>query len=145
MNLVIKNFEELTTTELYEILKTRSEIFVVEQNCVYQDIDDIDYNSLHVFYEQNNKVLAYLRIFNKKNDENTIQLGRVVTLNHGNGLGRKLMEKSIQLVKQKTKATKIFLEAQKYATGFYEKFGFKITSNEFLLDGIKHVEMELEL
>ncbi len=145
MKLVIKEFNELTTKELYELLKARAEIFVVEQNCVYQDLDDIDYNSLHIFYEKDNKVIAYLRAFPKKNEINTIQIGRVLTLEHGNGLGRKLMEHSIQAIKDKTSGTKIFMEAQKYATGFYEKFGFKVISNEFLEDGIPHVAMELEL
>lgn len=145
MKLVIKEFNELTTKELYELLKARAEIFVVEQNCVYQDLDDIDYNSLHIFYEKDNKVIAYLRAFPKKDEINTIQIGRVMTLEHGNGLGRKLVEDSIQAIKDKTNGTKIFMEAQKYATGFYEKFGFCITSDEFLEDGIPHVAMELKL
>ncbi len=145
MNLVIKEFNKLTTKELYELLKARTEIFVVEQNCVYQDLDDIDYNSLHIFYEKDNKVIAYLRAFPKKGELNTIQIGRVLTLEHGTGLGRKLMETSIQAIKEKTNGTKIFMEAQKYATAFYEKFGFKVISDEFLEDGIPHVAMELEL
>ncbi len=145
MKLVIKKFNELTTQELYELLKARAEIFVVEQNCVYQDLDDIDYNSLHIFYEENNKVVAYLRAFPKKNEINTIQIGRVLTLEHGNGLGKKIVEAGIQAIKDKTNGTKIFMEAQKYAIGFYEKFGFKVTSDEFLEDGIPHVAMELDL
>ena len=85
MRLVSKFFDELTTAELYEILKARAEIFVVEQNCVYQDLDGKDYNSLHVFYEEEEKVLAYLRAFRK--DADTVQLGRVLTVQHGTGLG----------------------------------------------------------
>ena len=145
MNLVVKKFEELTTKELYEILKARIEIFVVEQNCIYQDLDDIDYNSFHIFYEQDGKVIAYLRAFTKKDNESIIQIGRVLTIEHGNGLGKKILEASIHVIKDKTNANKIFMEAQKYASGFYEKFGFKITSDEFLEDGIPHVNMELEL
>ena len=145
MNLVIKKFEELTTTELYEILKTRSEIFVVEQNSIYQDIDNIDYNSLHIFYRQDDRVIAYLRAFIDENRKNTIHIGRVLTLNRGNGLGRKLMEEGIKAIKDRIEGTKISLEAQKYTTGFYEKFGFKTTFDEFLIYGIPHVTMELEL
>lgn len=145
MKLVVKEFNKLTTKELYELLKARAEIFVVEQNCVYQDLDDIDYNSLHIFYEQDGKVIAYLRAFDKKGEDNTIQVGRVLTLEHGTGLGKKLIEESIQIIKDKTNANKIFMEAQKYAIGFYEKFGFKVTSDEFLEDGIPHVTMELKL
>ena len=145
MKLIVKEFNELTTKELYELLKARAEIFVVEQNCVYQDLDDIDYNSIHIFYEKEDRVIAYLRAFRKKNETNTIQIGRVLTLEHGNGLGRKLIQNGIKAIKDKTNGTKIFMEAQQYATGFYEKFGFKIISDEFLEDGIPHVAMELEL
>ena len=85
-------FKELNTTELYELLKARSEIFVVEQNCVYQDLDDRDYESLHVFYEEDGKVIAYLRAFRK--EEETVQIGRVLTVKHGTGLGGKLLKES---------------------------------------------------
>lgn len=145
MNLVIKEFNELTTKELYELLKVRSEIFVVEQKCAYQDLDNIDYDSLHIFYEKDGKIIAYLRAFLKKDNKSTIQVGRVLTIEHGKGIGRKLLEESINVIKEKTNANKIYIEAQKYATGFYEKFGFKITSDEFLEDGIPHVDMELDL
>lgn len=80
MELKSKFFDTLTTKELYEILKARAEIFVVEQNCVYQDMDDKDYSSLHVFYEDNGRIVAYLRAFFK--DEDTVQIGRVLTLKH---------------------------------------------------------------
>ena len=119
MKLIVKEFNELTTKELYELLKARAEIFVVEQNCVYQDLDDIDYNSIHIFYEKEDRVIAYLRAFRKKNETNTIQIGRVLTLEHGNGLGRKLIQNGIKAIKDKTNGTKIFMEAQQYATGFY--------------------------
>lgn len=145
MNAIIKKFEELTTKQLYEILKLRSEIFVVEQNCPYQDLDGIDYNSLHIFFEQNSKVIAYLRIFPKQGDENAIQIGRVVTMPHGSGLGKKLMEEGIKTIKSTTNATRVYLEAQTYSIGFYEKFGFKVISDEFILDGIPHVKMQLNL
>ena len=93
MELKVKFFDELTTRELYEMLKARAEIFVVEQNCVYQDLDDKDYTSLHVFYEEDEKVAAYLRAFSK--DEETVQIGRVLTLNHGTGLGGRLLNYNI--------------------------------------------------
>lgn len=144
MTIKIKKFEELSTKELYEILKLRSEIFVVEQNCIYQDLDDIDYESTHVFIEDKNQVIAYLRYFNKKDKTDTIQLGRVVTKKHGQGLGKKLLEIAINdIIKTHTK--KIFLEGQVYAIGFYEKFGFKVISTQYLEDGILHVDMQLEL
>ena len=145
MNYIVKRFEELTTTELYEILKLRSEIFVVEQNCVYQDLDDIDYQSLHIFCEENHNVLAYLRIYPKRGETNVVQIGRVVTLKHRTGSGSALMQKGIQTIKDTMSYKKIYIVAQKQAIGFYEKFGFIVTSNEFLEDGIPHVAMELAL
>ena len=145
MNYIIKRFEELTTVELYEILKLRSEIFVVEQNCVYQDLDDIDYQSLHIFCEENHNVFAYLRIYPKRGETDVVQIGRVVTLKHRTGSGSALMEKGIQTIKDTMNYKKIYIVAQKQAIGFYEKFGFIVTSEEFLEDGIPHVAMELTL
>ena len=141
MKLVAKFFEELTTVELYELLKARAEIFVVEQNCVYQDLDDKDYESLHVYYEESGKVLAYLRAFWKEKD--VIQVGRVLTMEHGTGLGGKLLKEGLNCIKEKYQPQKIYIEAQCYAIGFYEREGFKICSEEFLEDGIPHVQMEL--
>lgn len=145
MNFVSKYFEELTTCELYEILKARAEIFVVEQECVYQDMDDIDYNSLHMFYEANGKVVAYARAYEKTGEGQAVRLGRVLTLEHGKGLGGTLLKASIGEIRKRWNPTKIVIEAQCYATGYYEREGFKICSDEFLEDGIPHVKMELAL
>lgn len=165
MKLTAKYFDQLSTTELYEILKARAEIFVVEQNCVYQDLDGIDYRSLHVFYEENGKVLAYLRAFEKETkisgnaningnidetanettNESMVQMGRVLTLEHGKGLGGKLLKEGIRLIKEKMQPKYIYIEAQCYATGYYEREGFRICSEEFLEDGIPHMQMMLEL
>ena len=141
MKLITKYFHELTTTELYEILKSRSEIFVVEQNCIYQDLDDIDYRSLHIFYELNGKIVAYLRAFEKDSVKKMVQMGRVLTLTHGIGLGGKLLKEGIAQIKEKWNPSSIYIEAQCYATGFYEREGFVISSDEFLEDGIPHVKM----
>ena len=143
MKLITKHFTELTTTELYEILKARAEIFVVEQNCIYQDLDDIDYRSLHIFYEENGKVMSYLRAFEKDPVSKIVQIGRVLTLTHGIGLGGKLLKEGLSQIKEKMNPSSIYIEAQCYATGFYEREGFVISSDEFLEDGIPHVEMIL--
>lgn len=145
MNLTAKEFNELTTNELYEILKARAEIFIMEQNINYQDMDNIDYKSLHCFFIDNNKVIAYLRAFYTDDNKKSVKLGRVLTLKHGNGIGRQLLEQSIKVIKDKMKCEKICMNAQKHAVGFYEKFGFKVTSNDFLEEGVVHVAMELEL
>lgn len=143
MKLITKSFTELTTTELYEILKARAKIFVVEQNCIYQDLDDIDYRSLHIFYEDKGKIIAYLRAFEKDSSAKIVQMGRVLTLTHGTGLGGNLLKKGIRQIKEKMNPSSIYIEAQCYATGFYEREGFVISSEEFLEDGIPHVEMVL--
>lgn len=142
MKLTVKFFDELTMRELYEILKVRAEIFVVEQNCVYQDLDGKDYESLHVFYEEEGETAACLRAFQK--DEKTVQIGRVLTRHHGNGLGGRLLKNGIREVRKKWNPEKIYLEAQSYAVGFYEREGFQVCSEEFLEDGIPHREMILE-
>ncbi len=144
MNLVIKSFEELTKRELYEILRVRSEVFVVEQECVYQDLDGLDYDSIHVFFEQDGKVQACLRVFMREEKEKVVQIGRVLTYKRGVGLGLELLLKGIEVAKTHFQAKKLYLEAQVYAIGFYEKGGFKVVSEEFMEDGIPHVCMELE-
>ena len=143
MELRAKFFEELTTVELYELLKARAEIFVVEQNCVYQDLDDIDYRCLHVFYEENGKVTACLRAFMK--EEGVVKIGRVLTREHGKGLGGKLLRNGLEQIREKFAPLKIVVGAQSYAQGFYEKEGFRVCSGEYMEDGIPHVKMELLL
>lgn len=143
MELTIKTFQELTTKELYEILKVRGAIFVVEQNCAYQDIDGLDEASLHLFYEDGGQVQAYLRAFEK--EPGVVQMGRVLTLHHGEGLGGRLLHKGIPVIKEQFQPSKIVIEAQCHATGYYEKAGFQRCSEEFLEDGIPHVRMELTL
>lgn len=143
MEFTVKYFDELTLDELYEILKARSQIFVVEQKCMYQDIDGTDRRSLHIFYRENEKVIAYMRAFYK--DADTVQVGRVLTLEHGFGHGALLLKNGIMAIKEKMKPKKIFIEAQTYAIGFYERVGFVKVSEEFLDVGIPHVGMELDL
>lgn len=141
MEFTIKHFTELSNRELYEILKTRQEIFIIEQNCPYMDIDDLDLDAIHVFsMNEEGRVTACLRVFMK--DEKTAQIGRVVTLVHGEGLGGKILHEGVKVALQHYKAEKIYLEAQTYAIGYYEKEGFRVISGEFDLDGIPHVEME---
>ncbi len=140
MKLTVKTFNELNIEELYEILRVRSELFVVLQPCIYQDIDGIDKNSLHMFFMEDGEIPAYLRVFFI--DEGVVQIGRVLTTKRGVGLGGELLAKSLIAIKERMAPSKIYLEAQCYATGFYEREGFKIVSEEFLEDGIPHVAME---
>ena len=145
MEFIIKHFTELSTTELYEILKTRSEIFVVEQDCVYLDLDDKDQDAIHVFcWNDDGRVAGGLRVFWKDFDEaaGIAQIGRVVTLEHGKGLGGRILHEGVRIATEQFKAKKIYLEAQEYAIGYYAKEGFEVVSAPFMEDGIPHVKME---
>ena len=145
MEFVIKHFNELSTTELYEILKTRAEIFVVEQDCVYQDLDDKDQDAIHVFcWNDAGRVAGCLRVFCKDHDEaaGVAQIGRVVTLEHGKGIGGKMLHEGVMVAIEKLHARNIYLEAQEYAIGYYAKEGFEVVSEPFMEDGIPHVKME---
>lgn len=145
MQFKVKSFGELTAAELYEILKSRSEIFLLEQNIICQDMDDVDYDSLHCFLQEGNRVVAYLRAYYKEGDRSVVKVGRVLSLTHGIGLGTKLMKDSIDYIKVNMPCKKISMNAQSHATGFYERFGFKKVSDEFLEEGVPHVQMDLEI
>ena len=141
MNFYAKRFDELTPRELYEILRSRAEIFVVEQKISYVDMDGIDYNSLHCYIEDGGRVKAYLRAFYDEAD--SVRIGRVLTLTHGEGLGRELMLRSIDAIKEKLSAPLIYLSSQEHAVGFYEKLGFSVVSDVFYEEHIPHFKMEL--
>nr|WP_297707160.1 GNAT family N-acetyltransferase [uncultured Butyrivibrio sp.] len=148
MDLIVKHFNELSTTELYEILKTRFEIFVTEQECIYQDLDDKDQDAIHVFgYNDSGRVAGCLRVFWKDHDKDSgiAQIGRAVTLEHGKGIGGQILHEGVKIATEQLKAKMIYLEAQEYATGYYAKEGFEVVSEPFMEDGIPHVKMEKEL
>ena len=144
MEFFVKKFSELSVNELYEILKSRAEVFLIEQGIICQDMDDIDYKSSHYFLTDNEKIVAYLRAFECEDDLHTLSIGRVLTIEHGKGIGRELIERSLLQIKNERVYNRIILHAQKYAIGFYEKFGFKVISDEFLEEGVIHVSMELK-
>ena len=141
MKLQVKFFEELTTRELYEIVRSRTEIFLLEQHIICQDFDGVDYEALHCFLEENGKVLAYLRAYPA--GEGIAKVGRVLSVTHGMGWGTKLMTEAIPHIKTKLACQKIIVHAQKQAQGFYEKLGFIVTSPDYLEEGIPHVTMKL--
>ena len=145
MDLVIKRFEELSLTELYDILKLRVDIFVVEQNCPYHEIDDKDKNAYHVFLKDDDGIQAYLRVIGAGAAFDEVSIGRVVTRKRRCGLGTKILEAGIKTAKEKMNASKIEIEAQTYARSLYEKVGFQKVSEEFLEDGIPHIRMILKI
>ncbi|WP_211093103.1 MULTISPECIES: GNAT family N-acetyltransferase [Chitinophaga] len=144
MNWKIKSFEELSTTELYAILRLRSEVFVVEQNCAYQDLDNTDQLALHLMgTDDTGRLLAYTRLFQPGIKYQEASIGRVITspLARGTGAGRELMERSIAAVQQQFGVVPIKIGAQQYLQRFYTSLGFEQTSDTYLEDGIPHIEM----
>ena len=145
MQLLIKHYNELTADELYDILAARAEVFVVEQNCAYQDLDGIDKNAYHLYYKENGKIVAYLRVIDKGERLDEVSIGRVISLKRRCGLGSALMREGLRVAKEKFGATKVKIGAQLYAKPFYESVGFKQISGEYLEDGIPHIYMLAEL
>ena len=143
MNFNVKPFNELTTTELYGILKARAEIFVVEKKMNCQDLDGLDFICKHMYFEEDNNITAYLRAFYKSED--VVKISRVLTLEHGKGLGRKLMESCLTEIKKVLNCKKVILNAQKDAVGYYKKMGFMVVSDEFIEEGIPHYAMEMNI
>lgn len=154
MDIIVKTFAELTTLDLYEIFKARFAVFVMEQRCFYLDMDDIDYDAIHIFCKEGNEVIAYARLFPdrlapefevpRSKDANAWHIGRLLTRKRGIGLGRTIIEKVISTAHEQG-ATLLRMEAQTHAIGLYEKFGFKVISCPFDDAGIEHVEMEKRL
>ena len=144
MEFQIKLFSELNTTELYQILQLRSEVFVVEQDCVYQDIDFKDQKALHVFGFKNDKVVAYTRIFKPGDYFKNASIGRVVVAEKERkfGYGHLIMKASISAIKNNFKVDEITISAQKYLKKFYETHQFKQVGEEYLEDGIPHIRMD---
>ena len=143
MELKAKFFDQLSTQELYEILRARAEIFLLEQRIICQDMDGVDHHSLHCFLEQDGKVLAYLRAF--PTQDGAVQIGRVLSVTHGIGLGKALMQRALPVIRETYRCHRFTMHAQKQALGFYEKLGFYVTSPEFLEEGVPHVSMEFIL
>lgn len=136
-----KTFEELTTTELYELLRIRSDVFVVEQNCVYQDLDYDDQKSIHLWITKNDKIVSLCRVCPAGTHMDNVSIGRVITTERGKGYGKDIMLAGIEAAKTHFNAQIIDIEAQEYAKGFYELVGFKQSSEPFILDGIPHIKM----
>lgn len=142
MEVFVKKFDELSVEELYEILKLRSEVFVVEQNCVYLDLDDKDKGAWHVWLANGDEVVACARVLDVGvSYKDSLSIGRVVSKYRGVGLGAAVMEAAIDTAIEKYGNLPITISAQKYATAFYEKFGFIVSSEPYLEDDIPHVKM----
>ncbi len=140
----IKRFNELSLTELYNVLQLRSEVFVVEQNCVYQDIDGKDEKAIHLIGTFNNEIVAYVRIFKPGDYFEAASIGRVVVKQayRNRKWGYDLMQEAIEVTKTVLNETNITISAQLYLKKFYENLGFVQTSEMYLEDDIPHIEMK---
>lgn len=145
METIVKSFDELSLDELYEILKLRVDVFVVEQACPYPEVDGNDQNAYHVFLRDEDGIQAYLRVLDRGVTMDEVAIGRVIAKRRREGLGTQVMKAGIGAAQDKFNASTIQLEAQVYAQKLYESLGFKVTSDEFLEDGIPHVQMTLHL
>lgn len=143
MNWKIKKFEELTTDELYMILKVRNEVFILEQTCPFLDCDDKDRKSFHMFLEEDNAVIAYCRLLPKGLAYKESSIGRVLVSKsyRGKDLAKQLMEKGINFILNNMKEREIKIQAQAYLFKFYSNFGFTPISEEYLEDNIPHIDM----
>lgn len=143
LNFEIKSFRELSTTELYEILRLRSEVFVVEQTCVYQDIDNKDQHAIHILGYFDRELVAYARIFNKNDYFKNTSIGRVIVAENfrDKKLGHELIKTSKQAIEEHFNETTIEISAQEHLKGFYESHGFQSISEIYLEDGIPHIRM----
>ncbi len=144
MELHIQQFNDLTPNELYKILKLRVDVFVVEQNCPYVEIDDLDQGAIHVWFQEGDKIQAYLRLLDKGVESEYMAIGRVVVAKRRCGLGTRILKEGIRIAREHFGKGAIYLEAQVYARGLYEKVGFRQISEAFLIDGIPHIKMLLE-
>lgn len=142
---VIKSFQELSVNELYSILQLRTEVFVVEQNCVFQDMDNKDPKCFHLMCWENEKLTAYTRLVPANVSFKEVSIGRVVSSPsvRGRGIGKLLMEKSIQETDRLFGKQNIRIGAQYYLLDFYKSFGFEPTGEIYLEDDIEHIEMIL--
>lgn len=138
----IKPFCELSASEVYEILKARCDVFTVEQKICYPDMDDIDYDAIHVsLSDEWGIVQAYLRLFREEESSPVVHVGRVLSREHHNGMGRIVMQEGIRVAKEMMGAQELILHSQEYCIGFYEKLGFKVVSDTFIEAEIPHVTM----
>lgn len=145
MELVVKHFSELSAEELFEIYKLRVSVFIVEQECPYQDVDDADRSAYHVWLRDEDGIEAYARVLPAGVAFPTAAFGRVIAVKRRCGLGTKIVAAAIETARDKLGADMITIEAQVYARSLYENLGFRQTSEEFLEDGIPHIQMQLEL
>jgi ElaA protein len=146
MKFEFKPFDELTLNDLYDILQLRSEIFVVEQTCVYNDLDGLDKEAVHLFCKKEGEIVAYSRLLKPGTRFSEYSIGRVVVKQseRGTGLGIEMMQSAKNYMVNELGVQKIKISAQSYLKRFYENLGFEIVTEMYLEDGIPHFGMLFE-
>ncbi len=143
METIVKTFKELTIEELYELLQLRNDVFIVEQECAYQDLDGKDFKAFHVLGRKENKLVAYARIFKPGDYHLEASIGRVVVkpAARGKGYGKIIMLEAMKAVMERFKTSRMSVSAQSYLKDFYNELQFKARGDEYLEDGIPHIMM----
>lgn len=148
MEWMLKKFNDFSVTELYNVLKLRANVFVVEQECAYPELDDKDQTAIHLLAREDDATLiAYLRILPRGLTFDEVSIGRVVVTKNsrGKGIARELVQRAIAFIQEEWQEKQIKIEAEYYLREFYESLGFQRVSDPYLEDGIKHIEMLLEM
>ncbi len=146
MNLTIKTFNKLNLKELYDALQLRADIFVVEQNCVYNDLDGNDHLAYHLFALEDEQLVGYARLLPQGTRFKHTSIGRLVVHKdyRFKGLARQIMNEAAQWIFDNWQSEVVQISAQKYLKAFYQSLGYAIISDEYLEDGIPHLKMELK-
>lgn len=140
----IKTFDQFTCAELYELLRIRSEVFIVEQDCVYQDLDNNDQTAIHLWMTHGEKVVAQCRVCPAGTKMDSVSIGRVITTERGKGYGALIVKAAIATARERLdNVDHIDIEAQLTKKAFYEKLGFVATSKPFMMEGLLHLDMKL--
>ena len=143
MQLIVKHFSELSVDELFAIYKLRVAVFVVEQKCPYQAIAEADRAAYHIWLQDEDGIAAYARALPPGVTFAEASIGRVIAVKRRCGMGSRIVAAAVETAREKFSAGKITIEAQVYARSLYEKAGFRQISDEFLEDGIPHIQMQL--
>lgn len=142
LRLHIKTFDELRAGELYALLQIRASVFIIEQNCIYQDLDNIDFKALHLWISKNDRILATCRICPSGTYMDEVAIGRLISTERGKGYGKLIMEAALETASRRIKNLAcIDLKAQSDKAAFYEKFGFHCVSEPYMFEGLLHTHM----
>lgn len=137
----IKTFSELSLDELYALLRVRNQVFIVEQNAVYQDLDGDDQAAIHLWKTENGEIKSMARITPAGKHLEEDSIGRIITTERGKGLGLELVRKALEVARERLGARRILIQAQEQAKGFYEKIGFVAISEPYMHEGLPHLDM----